>query len=125
MLKEMRIVTNSKHVAEQIKSDRDKCAVMDDQKIENLESTDGWSKNLGKIGKWENSKIDEETCRRSEEKLCRAIMKGPGKAKLRKTRNAGRHGRDTKDKSKTLCASMMSLAKNCRGVQCAKLENWS
>ena len=31
---------------------------------------------FGKIGKWENSKIDEETCRRSEEKLCRAIMKG-------------------------------------------------
>ena len=49
----MRIVTNSKHVAEQIKSDRDKCAVMDDQKIENLESTDGWSKI------WENWEMGE------------------------------------------------------------------
>ena len=31
---------------------------------------------FGKVGKWVNSKIDEETCRRSEEKLCRSIMKG-------------------------------------------------
>ena len=29
----MRIITNSKHVAEQIKSDKDKCVAMDDQKI--------------------------------------------------------------------------------------------
>ena len=72
----MRVVTNSKHVAEQIKSDRDKCVVMDDQKIENLKSTVMDGVKFGKIRKWENYKIDEETCLRSEENLCRAIMKG-------------------------------------------------
>ena len=56
----MRIVTNSKHVAEQIKSDRDKCVVMDDQKIENLKSPVMDGVKFGKVGKWENSKIDEE-----------------------------------------------------------------
>ena len=72
----MRIVTNSKHVAEQIKSDRDKCVVMDDQKIENLKSPVMDGVKFGKVGKWENSKIDEEIRRRSEETLCRSIMKG-------------------------------------------------
>ena len=65
----MRIITNSKHVAEQIKSDKDKCVAMDDQKItetrkiggtQNLKSTVMDGVKFGKVGKWENSKIDEE-----------------------------------------------------------------
>ena len=56
----MRIVTNSKHVADQIKSDRDKCVVMDDRKIaghkkiggrQNLKSTVMDGVKLGKVGK--------------------------------------------------------------------------
>ena len=31
---------------------------------------------FGKVGKWKNFKIDGEICCRSEEKLCRAIIKG-------------------------------------------------
>ena len=82
---EMRVITNSKHVAEQIKSDRDKCVVMDDQKItefkkiggkQNLKSTVMDGVKFGKVGKWRNSKIDEETYRKREEQLCRSIMKG-------------------------------------------------
>ena len=81
----MRVITNSTHVAEQIKNDRDKCIVMDDLKIaeprkiggkQNLKSTVMDGVKFGKIGKCENSKTDEETCRRNEEKLCRSIMKG-------------------------------------------------
>ena len=50
---EMRIITNSKHVAEQIKSDKDECKVMHGQKIKKTkrigrtkfeEHRDGWSK---------------------------------------------------------------------------------
>ena len=82
---EMRVITNSKHVAEQVKSDRDKCVATDDQKItelgkirgkQNLKSIVMDGVKFEKVGKWENSKTDEETCRRSEEKMGRSIMKG-------------------------------------------------
>ena len=72
----MRVITNSIHVAEQVKSDRDKCIVIDDQKIENLKSTAMDGVKFGKIGKGESSKIDEKKFRRSEETLCRSITKG-------------------------------------------------
>ena len=80
----MRIITNSKQV-EQIKSDKGKCVAMDDQKNtetgkiggkQNLKSTVMDGVKFGKVGKCENSKIDGETCRRSEENLCRSIIKG-------------------------------------------------
>ena len=60
----MRVITNSKHVAEQIKRDKDKSVAMDDPKImesgKNWKATtfeerrDGWSKiwkswNIGKL----------------------------------------------------------------------------
>ena len=61
--KGMRVIKNSEHVAEQIKSNKDKHAVMDEVKF-------------GKVEKLGNSKIDDETCRRSEEKLYRSIMRG-------------------------------------------------
>ena len=57
----MRVITNSKHVAEQIKSDKDKCVAMDDQKIaelrkiggkQNLKSTVMDGVKFGKNGKW-------------------------------------------------------------------------
>ena len=73
----MRVITNSKHVAEQIKSDKDKYVAMDDQKLEkfgkigrrqNLKSTvmDGV-----KFGKWVNSKIDKE--QRKGRTVCSSI----------------------------------------------------
>ena len=31
---------------------------------------------FGKVGKLKNCKIDEEICRRSEEKMCKSIIKG-------------------------------------------------
>ena len=81
----MRIITNIKHVAEQIKSDKDKCIVMDDQKIpetviigrkQNLKSTVMDGVKFGKVWKWKNSKIDGGIRCRSEEKLCRSKIKG-------------------------------------------------
>ena len=90
---EMRVITNSKHVAEQIKSDRDKRIVMDDQRItesrkiggkQNSKSTVMNGVKFGKVRKWVNSKIDEETYRRSEEQLCRSIMKGMTKRNCEK-----------------------------------------
>ena len=64
-VEEMRVVTNSKHVAEQIRSDRDKCVVMDNQKIKNLKSTVMDGVNLGKLG---NGKIPKLMRKHAAEK---------------------------------------------------------
>ena len=103
-IEEMRVITNSMHVAEQIQIDKDENIVMDELKVgkfrrierqQNLKSIamdgvkfrgdDGKQRTkntvmdgvkFGKVGKLENCKIDEKMCRRSEEKLCRSIIKG-------------------------------------------------
>ena len=81
----MRVITNSQHVAEQIKIDNSESIVMDELKIkeagriekqQNLKGIVMDGVKLGKVGKLENCKINEKTCRRSEDKLCKSIMKG-------------------------------------------------
>ena len=84
----MRVITNSKYVAEQVKIDKGENVVMDEPKIgefgrierqQNLKSIAMDGVKFGKVGKLENCKIDEEMCRRSEEKLCKSILKGLAK----------------------------------------------
>ena len=81
----MRVITNSKHVAEQIKNDKVEHVVMDDPKIaevgkisrqQDLKSAVMDGVKFGKVGKLGNCKIDEKMRRRSEEKLCKSIVKG-------------------------------------------------
>ena len=80
----MRVITNSQHVAEQIKIDKSESIVMDEPKIgefgrierqQNLKSIAMDGVKFGKVGKLENCRIDEKMCRRSEEKLCKSIIK--------------------------------------------------
>ena len=59
----MRVVTNDKHIAEQIKSDKRKSIVMNGVKSR-------------KVGKLENCENDVEMLSQSEERLCRSIIKG-------------------------------------------------
>ena len=98
----MRVITNSKHVAEQIKIDKGENIVMDREKFgkvgkidgqQNLKSTvmngvrsekESMVKNLvmdevkfGKVGKLENCRIEKEMLSQSEERLCRSITKRP------------------------------------------------
>ena len=106
-LEGMRVITNSKHVAEQIKINKVENIVMDEPRIgksgrierqQNLKSIamdgprfrkfrgdDGkqTTKNtvmdgvkFGKGGKLENCRIDDEVQCRSEERLCKSILKG-------------------------------------------------
>ena len=81
----MRVITNSKHVAEQIKIDKGENIVMDEPKIgefgkterqQNLKriATDGVK--FRKVGQLGNCEIDEEVYRRGEERFCRSIIKG-------------------------------------------------
>ena len=103
----MRVITNSKHVAEQIKINKGENIVMDEIKIgkfgrierqQNLKSIamdgskfrkfrgdDGKQRlkdtvmdgvKFGKVGKLESCRIDDEMQCRSEEKLCKSILKG-------------------------------------------------
>ena len=112
----MRVITNSKHVAEQIRIDKNKSTAMDGSKIrkfrrddgkqtlkdsvmdgvkfgkvgkidgkQNLKSTVMDGVKFSKVGKLENRKSDEEMLSRSEEKLCRSIIRGLAK------RNYERH----------------------------------
>ena len=77
----MRVITNSKYVAEQVKIDKEEKVVMGEPKIgefgrnerqHNLKSIARDGAKPGKVGKLENCKIDEEMCRRSEEILCKS-----------------------------------------------------
>ena len=77
---------------------------------------------FGKVGKLESCKIDQEMCRRSEEKLCKSILKGLAK------RSREKHAMlaDVEEgQEKMSYASMTSLERNYRGTQCARLANWS
>ena len=77
-----RVITNSQHVAEQIKIDKSESIVMDESKVgrikrqQNLKSIAMDEVKFGKVEKLENCKVDEKMCRRSEEKLCKSIIKG-------------------------------------------------
>ena len=101
---EMRVITNNRCVAEQIKLYKEESTAMVGSKVENFGNIErqqnlkdvamdgssvlkigraGREHNLkdivmdgGKIGKLENSKIIEEMRCQSEEKLCKSIMKG-------------------------------------------------
>ena len=79
---------HEQHVAEQVKIDKGENVVMDEPKIgefgrierqQNLMSIARDGVKFGKVGKLENCKFDEEMCRRSEEKLCKSILKGLAK----------------------------------------------
>ena len=94
----MRVITNSEHVAEQIKSDKSENAAMDGVKFGRVGKIDG-NPNLKStvmdgdrgetestvkravmdgvnFGKLANYKNDDKTLCRSEEKLCKSILKG-------------------------------------------------
>ena len=68
----MRVIANSRCVAEQVKIDKGEKVVMDEPKIAEFGRIE-WQQNLksiardgvkfGKVGKLENCKIDEEMCR--------------------------------------------------------------
>ena len=83
----MRVITNSMYVAEQSKIEKGENVVMDEPKIgefgrierQNLKSIVMDGVKFGKVGKLESCKIDQEMCRRSEEKLCKSILKGLAK----------------------------------------------
>ena len=78
----MRVFTTSKCVAEQIKIDKGENVVMDEQRTARIKrqqklkdiAMDGVK--YGKVGKFENCKIDDEMQCQSEEKLCKSILKG-------------------------------------------------
>ena len=81
----MRVITNSQLVAEQIKTDKGENIMMDGSKFRKFRGDDGKQKlkdivmdgvKFGKIGKLENCRIDDEMQCRSEEKLCKSILKG-------------------------------------------------
>ena len=118
---EMRIVTNDKHIAEQIKTDKMESVVMNGSKVGKFGKIDGNTnlksivmngvrsekrnmvKNVvmngvksGKVGKLENCKSDEGMLSQSEERLCRSIIKGLAKTQPRKTHNVGGCGGRTR-----------------------------
>ena len=84
-VEEMRVVTNDRHMAEQIKTDKMESVVMNGSKVGKFGKIDG-KQNLksivmngvksGKVGKLENCKSDEGMLSQSEERLCRSIIKG-------------------------------------------------
>ena len=84
-VEEMRVVTNDKHIAEQIKTDKMESVVMNGSKVGKFGKIDGKQKlksivmngvKSGKVGKLENCKSDEGMLSQSEERLCRSIIKG-------------------------------------------------
>ena len=72
--------------------------------------------NIGKVGKSENSKTDEEQKDQDEEKLCKSVIKALHDAIVRNTR----YWQRLEKKSNASCALMASPAKNGRGMKCAK-----
>ena len=100
-VEEMRVITKDRCIPEQIKHDKAENVVMDGSKI-------------GTFGKLEICKIDEEMWTQSEERLCKSIMKDTRCWQMWK-----------KNKNKTSYVLTTSLARNCRGMQCAKLANWN
>ena len=126
----MRVITNSQHVTEQIKIDKSESTVMDESKIggirrqQNLKSVAMDGVKFGKIEELENCKIDERMCRRSEEKLCKSIIKGLARRNQENTQ-CWQTQKRPKNENQMLYASMMSLARNCHDVKCAKLVSWN
>ena len=143
----MRVITNSKCVAEQMQIDKGENVVMDEPKIgefgrierqHNLKSIamdgskvgkfrgdDGEQKlkdivmdgvKCGKVGKLENCKIDDKMHCRSEEKLCKSILKGLAR------RNREKHAMlaDVEEGQE-----QDVMERNYRGTQCARLASWS
>ena len=105
----MRVIANSQHVAEQIKIDNSESIVMDDPKIgeagrierqRNLKNIAMDGVKFGKVGKLENCKIDEKMDRRSEEKLCKSIIKGLARRNQEKTHKAGERRRGTRTRTR-------------------------
>ena len=93
-VEEMRVDTNDRHIAEQIKTDKMESVVMNGSKVGKFGKIDGKQnlKNVvmngvksGKVGKLDNCKSDEGMLSQSEERLCRSIIKGL------KRRNHERH----------------------------------
>ena len=74
-LEELKVVTNDRHIAEQIKSDSTLSAQGNllRSKVGNV-AMDGVK--TGKVGKQENCKIEEEMWSQSGERLCKSIIKG-------------------------------------------------
>ena len=72
-----------------------------------------------KVGTLGNCKSDEGMLSQSEERLCRSIIKGLA---ITKDTQCWRMWR--KNKNKTSYVLTTSPARNCRGMQCAKLVNW-
>ena len=113
------MVTNNRCIAQQIKNDKAENVVMDGSEVgkfgkvgreQNLKSVVMDGVKSGKVGKSENCKIDEEMWSQGVERLCKSIMKGLAR------RNRERH-------AMLAYALTTSPARNCRGMQCAKLVN--
>ena len=62
-VEEMRVITNNRCIAEQIKSDKAESIVMDGPKLDKLE-------------RLENCRIDGEMRSQSEKRLCKSTIKG-------------------------------------------------
>ena len=118
-VEEMRVVTNDKHSAEQIRSDSTLSARVENvvmngpdvgksEKEQNLKSIVVSCVKSGKVGKLENCKSDEGMLSQSEERFCKSIMRGLVK------RNHEKH---------TMLADVV-LAKSCHGFN-VKLGNWN
>ena len=77
--------------------------------------------NLEKLENWKIPKAGEKILNQGEERLCKSIDA------IMKDTSCWRTWRRHKNKnnSKMSYASMTSPARNCRGVQCAKLVNWN
>ena len=77
---------------------------------------------LEKMENWKIAKTDEEMWSQSQERLCKSIMKGLAR------RNRERHAMLAdveEEQDKTSYVLTTSPARNCRGMQCAKLVNWN
>ena len=76
------------------------------------------SKLIVKAGKSENSKTDEERKDQDEEKMCKSIIKKASQDAI--VRNT-RYWQRLEKKINTSYALMTSMAKICRGMECAML----
>ena len=89
------------------------------ERQQNLKSITIDGSKFRKVGRLENCEIDEEGYRQGEERLCRSIIKASRDAIMKDTMLADMEEEQEQD------ALTTSLARSCRGVQCAKLENWN
>ena len=74
---------------------------------------------MDKFEKFENW-TDVETRCQNEEKLCKSIIKGIAGRNREKRVILAEIEEEEQD---VVCMDEMSLAKNCRGMQCSKLVN--